>query len=461
MVAFYFSRLFKKLLRRISIGACKQMKRLVSLIVVIVFIMTTAMPSSALKRHKVLPKSLEKLQDKLIDQTEEAEDILFNSGAVYEDKEAEAYLNEIGRSIIPPDFTDENVEINFKIIRDPTVNAFACPTGSIYVHTGILARLENEAQLAFLLGHEISHIVNKDSVYFMNSYHNKTVTAKLCDVVFAPASVFFGALVDLIASGFFLFHAATVTGYNREQESRADKEALTNGNRQDYNLTEATRLIEILMAERDRYVNAEEVYFLMSHPHNKARHRAMKRTITKKFSESTGKKLNEERFFKNMVKIKNYNASLNIKMDRLEHAMDNLKTVLDKIPDNAEAHFYTAEVYRNMYSDSDKLKHELNTKTWYKLRRRIKKEKLVDQWREKAFEEYESALQYDPGYYDAYRGLGLLWRDCGERVKALEHLNKYLEFKEDAKDKRYVTSLIKKLENERDEPISKKKRMIR
>jgi predicted Zn-dependent protease len=48
----------------------------------------------------------------------------------------------------------EKVTYRFLVLREPMVNAFALPNGSIYITTGLLALLENEAQLAGILGHE-------------------------------------------------------------------------------------------------------------------------------------------------------------------------------------------------------------------------------------------------------------------------------------------------------------------
>ncbi len=52
-----------------------------------------------------------------------------------------------------------DLDYHFFIIEDPTVNAFALPGGYIYVHTGLLATVESESELASVLGHEIAHVV--------------------------------------------------------------------------------------------------------------------------------------------------------------------------------------------------------------------------------------------------------------------------------------------------------------
>jgi predicted Zn-dependent protease len=57
---------------------------------------------------------------------------------------------------------------HFHLLRDPrTVNAFALPGGQIFITRGLFERLENEAQLAGVLGHEIGHVINRHSAQQM------------------------------------------------------------------------------------------------------------------------------------------------------------------------------------------------------------------------------------------------------------------------------------------------------
>lgn len=68
----------------------------------------------------------------------------------------------------------------FHLLRDPqTVNAFALPGGQIFITVALLERLENEAQLAGVLGHEIGHVMERHSTKQMakNSLGQSLVTA--------------------------------------------------------------------------------------------------------------------------------------------------------------------------------------------------------------------------------------------------------------------------------------------
>ena len=57
---------------------------------------------------------------------------------------------------------------HFHLLRDPkTINAFALPGGQIFITAGLLNRMDNEAQLAGVLGHEIGHVINRHAAQQM------------------------------------------------------------------------------------------------------------------------------------------------------------------------------------------------------------------------------------------------------------------------------------------------------
>ncbi len=68
------------------------------------------------------------------------------------------YVTEIGRRVAEQN-NPWGIEFSFRIIEDDRmVNAFALPGGRIYITTGMLNRLENEAELAAVLSHEVAHV---------------------------------------------------------------------------------------------------------------------------------------------------------------------------------------------------------------------------------------------------------------------------------------------------------------
>ena len=87
-------------------------------------------------------------------------------GGEYQDPALAAYVNEVGTRLARYGERPE-LPYEFKIVNDSSPNAFALPGGYIAISRGLLADLENEAQLAAVLGHEIGHVTARHSVQGM------------------------------------------------------------------------------------------------------------------------------------------------------------------------------------------------------------------------------------------------------------------------------------------------------
>jgi predicted Zn-dependent protease len=75
----------------------------------------------------------------------------------YENKAVSDYVNRIGQSIAR-NTHQPNMEYHFKVLDTPIINAFAVPGGYVYVTRGILAYMNDEAELAGVIGHELGHV---------------------------------------------------------------------------------------------------------------------------------------------------------------------------------------------------------------------------------------------------------------------------------------------------------------
>ena len=83
-------------------------------------------------------------------------DNLLKSGKIIVNPELTDYLNEV-LDILLKDEPEVRSKIHLYILRSPSVNALAMNDGTILICWGLLAQLENEAQLAYVLSHEITH----------------------------------------------------------------------------------------------------------------------------------------------------------------------------------------------------------------------------------------------------------------------------------------------------------------
>lgn len=75
------------------------------------------------------------------------------------DEEVEDYIQKLGHSL--SDHTDYYGDFEFYVIDSPVINAFAVPGGFIFFHTGLILESQNEAELASVVGHEISHVTQR------------------------------------------------------------------------------------------------------------------------------------------------------------------------------------------------------------------------------------------------------------------------------------------------------------
>ncbi|TVQ01858.1 MAG: peptidase M48 [Balneolaceae bacterium] len=96
----------------------------------------------------------------------EADEQIKQHFGVYDNVALQQYVNKIGQEMLAVSHmqredtpaTYKDTEFFFRLLDSPVVNAFALPGGYIYVTRGLLSHLDNEAQLAVVLGHEIGHV---------------------------------------------------------------------------------------------------------------------------------------------------------------------------------------------------------------------------------------------------------------------------------------------------------------
>lgn len=92
-------------------------------------------------------------------------DEMMRSGVVLYNTEYNAYLDKVADHLLR-DYPELRMQLHFYILRSPVVNAFAGAGGNIFISMGLLAMLENEAELAFVMGHEIGHIALEHGLDF-------------------------------------------------------------------------------------------------------------------------------------------------------------------------------------------------------------------------------------------------------------------------------------------------------
>jgi predicted Zn-dependent protease len=124
-----------------------------------VLLVAGLLASAACATNPVTGKSqmslLSEAEELAIGQQQDAE--IRREMGVYDDPALQNYVSEIGQELARVSHRP-NLPWTFTIVDSPAINAFALPGGYIYVTRGILAYLDDESELAGVLGHEIGHV---------------------------------------------------------------------------------------------------------------------------------------------------------------------------------------------------------------------------------------------------------------------------------------------------------------
>lgn len=374
---------------------------------------------------------------------------LERQGLIYNNPALIAYVNQVGQKVVPP-AAQVQMPFRFFILRDSRPNAFALGSGQIYIHMGLLSSLESEDQLAMILAHEATHVVNRHLLQHVRSLKTKTVAAKIVSTVVTPPAVYFGGglLANLFNLGLSLTYAAAVSGYSRELEEEADREGMRQVVRAGYNVQEVPRIFDLMLAEQED-PGAVKTFFYSSHPANRERSRYTQELLRTEFASlpATAEGTNAEEFRKQSQRLRLDTAILDIHSERYQHAVTGLHRVLEQAPGSSEVYYYLGEAHRLGASHPERraVEEAERQRREPKSGEQVLSEADIQRELRLAAEAYTQALQYDPQYADPHRGLGFLYRQQGLRDLARGELETYLQFKPEAEDRRVINRHLAEL----------------
>ncbi len=160
---------------------------------------------------------------------------------VLPETEVQEYVSRLGESLIPdyqknlPDDSENKIPFTFTVVHDEGINAGAYPTGTVVVNHDLFNYLENEAQLAFILSHEIAHATQEHQIRAHNKDKKKRRGLFIGRV--AAYAMGYGLIGDILT----LTQAAMENGYNRSIENQADRIGISNMIVHGYDPREAPR----------------------------------------------------------------------------------------------------------------------------------------------------------------------------------------------------------------------------
>ena len=302
-------------------------------------------------------------REKILTWSKAEEETLAKSGLFYDDPVYENYAGEVGKKLVQYIPGAEKVDFQFHTLRNPYLNAFAMATGALYVHTGLVARLQNEAQLAAVIAHEITHALEAHPVLGYTKSKSQTAGYQLLSIgtsiAFAlagggSAGAYYGN--QFAQLGLTLMTSASMSGYSREMEEAADIGGLKWMAAAGYDPDEIPKVFELFLKEYGDPGTLEN-FFWGDHPRNTTRMSYLKENIRKEYpgGKYPGEYRGEDVYRNRTTFLLREDARLNIEEGMCHTALAELDSFLLRKPDDPQALYLKGVAYYTMSSNPDTL----------------------------------------------------------------------------------------------------------
>ena len=324
-----------------------------------------------------------------------------SQGGKYEtDAELTAYVNEVGQRLAA--VSDRPLDYEFVVLNNGVPNAWALPGGKIAVNRGLLYELNNEAELAAVLGHEITHAAARHGAQAMT--RGSLLQGALVISTIAVGTSDYRQYGDYILGGAQLGAQLVTQSYGRDAEREADYYGIDYMLRAGYDPRAAVTLQETFVRLSEGRNTSWLEGMFASHPPSEERVTNNRRRVEELLPTVAGRdlELGESRYLQAIAKLEETKPAYDL-FDEAEKAVadDKLEDALDKVdqaialqPNEARFHGLKGDimVYQRRYRA--------------------------------ALDTYDDALARDPNYFDYYLGRGVAHARLDERAAARDDLKR-------------------------------------
>jgi beta-barrel assembly-enhancing protease len=355
--------------------------------------------------------SLETTEGGLWAQLDKIEEDVKESGRRVKDEKLNRYIKKLVCDLAGNYCPD----IRPYILDIPLFNATMSPNGMMQIYTGLLLRMQNEAQLATVLGHEITHYVKRHSIKSFLDARSKIDALTVFSIGIGASGI---PLSFLINTGANLAVIGSITAYSRDHEREADLGGINLLSKSGYSLEEAPTVWKNILKEKNEGEDQAYSIFFATHPPSEERIQNLEKESKKLFTITNTKKNNDE-FLEKVLPLRGQW----FKEELMRGKFDKSKIVLQNL---APSHLFPGELHF--------FKGEL-----------IHKQKKID-YQEKSIIEYKKAVELDETDPRPRKELGLMLMKNKKNEEALLHLKKFLELNPTEEDSEIIKSIIQNLE---------------
>jgi len=203
---------------------------------------------------------------------EAAPQFLEQGGGHIPDPRIQQYVSDIGQRLAK---LSERPDLDWKFhtLDSAIINAFALPGGKVFITRGLLEKMDNEAQLAGVLGHEIGHVT---AIHINQRLTQQAIAQGVIAGIGAAASD--SDYANLIVAGASVGSQLYMLSFSREQEHQSDTLGLRYMTRAGYDPRGQVQVMRILKA-----ASGGGVEFLQTHPLPQSRIDQLEQHIASKY----------------------------------------------------------------------------------------------------------------------------------------------------------------------------------
>ncbi|MGC2111925.1 MAG: M48 family metallopeptidase [Candidatus Korobacteraceae bacterium] len=235
--------------------------------IVSLLLLTTAFAAQSPTQIKPGFNLFTKQQDVQLGQEVAAE--VRKKAVIVNDPTINAYVNAVGKRLMAShEARGSGFNFTFQVVADPAINAFALPGGPMFINTGLLKAVNNEAELAGVMGHEMSHVILRHGT-------NQASKAKVIELPLALAGQLTsnGSLMgQLTQLGIDLSEDSVLLKFSRTAEGQADLMGAHLMSEAGYDPIQLAKFFDKLNARG----GASSIEFLSDHPNPDNRSRAIR-----------------------------------------------------------------------------------------------------------------------------------------------------------------------------------------